>query len=157
MRGGNVDGGLRNRNARLGPADELRGLKRRVGQHQRHRVGQAHVLRGVNHNAPRDETRVFPGVNHPGQPVERRVGVASAHGFDERGDGVVVRVAVAVIHYRLFLDARFGHPQRDANRAVRIGRCGERGDFEGVERLARVAVGEPGEVRAASFWISSFR
>ena len=85
--GGDVDGRLGNRDARLRPADEFGGLMRGVGEHERHRVGQAHVFGGADHDAARDEARVFAGVDHLGEPVERGVGVAAAHGFYEGGDG----------------------------------------------------------------------
>ena len=115
--GGDINRRFRQRNPRLGPADKFRHLQRRVGQHQSHRVRQAHVLRRANHNPPRDEARVFAGVNHLRQPVQRRVRVAAAHGFDERGNCVVVRVLV-VIHHGLFLDALLGGGQVKVNHAI---------------------------------------
>ena len=146
VRRGDVNGRLRDGNTRLRPADELRDLMRGLREHERHRVREAHVLGGADEDAARDEARVFAGVNHLRQPVERRVGVAAAHGLNERADGVVVRVAVAVIDDGLLLDALLRHFHRDADGAVGLRRGGERGDFQRVQRLARVAVGHAGEV-----------
>ena len=143
---GDVDRGLGDGNARLGPADELGDLMRRLREHERHRVREAHVFGGADEDAARDEARVFAGVNHLREPVERRVGVAAAHGLDERADGVVVRVAIAVVDDGLLLDALLGDFHRDADGAVGFRRGGERGDFQRVERLARIAVRNAGEV-----------
>ena len=46
---------------------------------------------------PGDEPRVLAALQHPRQPVDRRIGVAAAHALDEGGDGVVVGVAGAVV------------------------------------------------------------
>src|SRR5690606_33008415 len=47
--------------------------------------------------APRDEPRVLPRRHHAGQVVQRGVDVGAADRLDERGDDVVVLVAVAVV------------------------------------------------------------
>ena len=143
---GDVDGGLGDRYPGLGPTDELGGLERRVGQHQSHRVGQANVLGGMDDDAAGNEARIFPGVNHLRQPVKRRIDIAATHRLDECGDRVVVRVLVAVVHHRFFLDAVFGNLQGDTNNTVGIRRCGQRGDLQRVQRLARIAVGHSGQV-----------
>ena len=111
MRGGNVNGGFSNRNPRFRPADEFRRLMRGIGQHQCHRVCQSHVLRRADHNAPCDEPRVFAGMNHFRQPVKSRIHIAAAHGFDERRNRVVMRIAIAVVHHRFPLNALFRHSQ----------------------------------------------
>ena len=54
-------------------------------------------------------------------------------------------VAGGVIHDGFFLDALLGDGVRNADNPVRTGRRGERGDFEGVQRLARVAIRDGGE------------
>ena len=105
--GCDVERRFSNGDARFGPSDEFRRLNRRRRQHQRHRIGQPNVFRSVNHDAARDETRVFAGVNHLGQPVERRVGIAASHRFDECGNGVIMPVLIRVIHNRFALDAFF--------------------------------------------------
>ena len=51
-----------------------------------------------------------------------------------------MRVAVAVVHDGLALDALFGHVEREADGAVGIGRRGEGGDFKGVERFAGITM-----------------
>ena len=51
-----------------------------------------------------------------------------------------MRVLVAVVHHRFFLDAVFGNLQGDTNDAIAIRRRGQRGDLQRVERLARIAI-----------------
>ena len=106
----------------------------------------ADVFRGGNEHAARDEPGVFARVNHLRQPVERGVGIAAAHGFDERRDGVVVGVTIAVVHDGVLLNALLRHRQRDVNETIVAVGGGERGDFERVQGFARVAVGHAGEM-----------
>ena len=61
---------------------------------ERARIGVADVLGREDHHAPRDEQRVLAGLEHAHQVVERRVGIAAAHALDERGDDVVVLLAL---------------------------------------------------------------
>ena len=141
---GNINRRFRQWNPCFRPADKLRRLKRRVCQHQRHRVGEADIFGGTNHDAPRDEARVFAGMNHFCQPVKRGVGIAATHRFDECGNRVVMGVAITVIHHGFFLDTLLRDRQRDADKAIGIRCRRERGDFQRVERLARVAIGNSG-------------
>ena len=64
---------------------------------KRLRVSVANVLRGMNHNATGDKLRILPCIDHARKPVDRGIGVATAHGLDERTDDVVVHVTVFVI------------------------------------------------------------
>ena len=64
---------------------------------KRLRVGVADVLRSMNHNATGDKLRILPCIDHARKPVDRGIGVATAHGLNERTDDVVVHVAVFVI------------------------------------------------------------
>ena len=67
-------------------------------RHQKRlRVGVANILRSVNHNAASDKLRILPSIDHAREPIDRGIGVATAHGLDERTDDVVVHVAVFVI------------------------------------------------------------
>ena len=67
-------------------------------RHQKRlRVGVANILRSVNHNAASDKLRILPSIDHAREPIDRGIGVAAAHGLDERTDDVVVHVAVFVI------------------------------------------------------------
>ena len=104
-RGGQVDRRVGERNLRLGQADKLHRLLRRDRHDQRLRIGHADVFARADDDPPRDEADVFARVEHLRQPVERRIGIAAAHRFDEGGDRIVVLVAVAIIDHRLFLDA----------------------------------------------------
>ena len=146
VRAGDVNGRLGDWDARLRPTDEFGSLERRIGQDQRHGVGQAYVLGGVNNDATGNKSGILPGMDHLRQPIQRRVDVAPAHRLDESGDRVVMRILVAVVHHRLFLDTLLGHLQGDADHAVGIGRGRQRGDFDRVQRLARIAVGHSRQV-----------
>ena len=149
--GGDVDGRLRQGNARFRPAHKLCGLMRRDGQDEGHRVRQPHILRRANHDPPRNKSRVFPRMNHLGEPVERRVGIAAPHRFDECGNSVVMRVAISVIDDGLFLNALLGGGEVDEDRSVRAPRRGQGSDLQRVQSLARVAIGHPGDVAQRFF------
>src|SRR5207244_3484503 len=82
---------------RLRHPDKFHRLLRRDRKRQRFRVSKANVFTCKNHNPPRDETEIFPRVQHFCQPVHRAFFIRSAHAFDERADGVVVRVADAIV------------------------------------------------------------
>ena len=56
-------------------------------------VGQADVLTGEDDHPPGDEPGILAGLEHPGQPVDRGVGVGTPHRLDERAHDVVVIVA----------------------------------------------------------------
>ena len=96
-REGDVDHRLGEVDPRLGQADELDRLRGRDRRLQRGRVGHPDVLAGVHDQPPGDEPGVLARLEHPGQVVQRRVGVAAAHRLDEGADDVVVLVAVAVV------------------------------------------------------------
>ena len=84
-------------NAALGIANDLGRLKRGMRHQKRLRVGVANILRSVNHNAASDKLRILPSIDHAREPIDRGIGVTTAHGLDERTDDVVVHVAVFVI------------------------------------------------------------
>ena len=117
-RGRQIDRGMRQRNPALGHADEF---ERRVRVHrdpQRVGIRQPDVLRGGNHQPPRDEARILAGMQHLRQPVERGVRIRAADRLDEGGNRVVVRVAVGIVNHRLALDGFLRHRQSQAHRAV---------------------------------------
>src|SRR2546421_8272528 len=88
--GCHVNGGLAEGYARFGHADFFDDVESGGGDGKGARVGVADVLGGEDRDAPRDETRVFAGFEHPRDPVDGGVGVGAAHGFDEGGGGIVV-------------------------------------------------------------------
>ena len=67
------------------------------GGRQGRRVGQADVLGRQDHQPPRDEARVLPGGDHPGQIVQRACTSEPRIDLMKRADHVVVLVAVAVV------------------------------------------------------------
>ena len=104
-----------------GIPDKFHRLLRRDRKLQRFGVSKANVFACENHNPPRDETEIFPGVQHFCQPVHRAFFIRSAHAFDERADGVVVRVADAIVNDGLLLDAFLGNCEREVNDRSRAG------------------------------------
>ena len=106
------------------------------------RVGHTDVFSGEDDDAPGDEQRVLARFQHPGEPVDRGVGIRGAHGLDERGDGLVVGVAVLVVHRGAALQDLFhevaAHPL-DAG-VVRPGDV--RRELESVEDNPCVARGD---------------
>ena len=82
--------------------------------------------------APEDVPGVFAGVHHDGQPVKRRVGVATAQAFDVRADDVVVCIAFLVVQHGTLLDRLFGCGAVDDADAVRVRFGREGGELKGV-------------------------
>ena len=109
-------------------------------------VGVAHVLGGADHDAPRDELRVLAGIDHAREPVERGVGVAPAHGLDERGDDVVVHVAVLVVGEPM-TGVRLLH-ELAGDDGPRVGRIDVRAAARIRGRIAR------GSIDRSPFWLA---
>ncbi len=122
-----------------GNPDQLGRLCGRGRDDKCHRVGVADVFGRRDHDPPGEEPRVFPRLEHAGQPVRRRIGIAAAHAFDEGAGRVVMLVARRIVLNRLLLDRVLGHNEID--RLVRLG-CREDGDLKGIERPPGVAVGD---------------
>jgi len=91
----------------------MRRLLRSARDNERLRIGQTDVLSGEDDDAPRDEHRVLTRVDHPHEPVERRVGVGSADALDERADRVVVLIAGAVVQEAAALQSLADIGERD--------------------------------------------
>ena len=67
-------------------------------RHQKRlRIGVANVLRSLNHNTASDKLGILPRINHAREPIDRGIGVATAHRLNKRTDDVVVHVAVFVV------------------------------------------------------------
>ena len=109
-------------------------------QYQRLRIGQPDVFRRQNRDTPRNEARVFAGYNHLGQPIQRRIRIAAAHGFYKRRNRVVVFILAGIVHDSFLLNGFLGDRLGDES-----ARCRERANFERVQRLARVAVASGGQ------------
>ena len=109
---------------------------------RRGRIGIAHVLAGQDHQPPGEEPHVFAPFEHPGQPVEGRVGIAAANALDQRADRVVMRVAVAVVLHRLALDRLLGQLAGELDRRL-VAR--QHADLQRRERPAGVAVAHFGQ------------
>ena len=142
-----MDRRLREVDPRLGHADQLDGLRGGGRGQQRGRVGQPDVLAGVDDQPAGDEPRVLAGLDHPGEVVQRGVGVRAADRLDERADDVVVLVAVAVVAHRRRVDRLLQRGQVDGGHGPRQRACA-RGRLQRGERAAGVAAGHPQQVRA---------
>ena len=57
-----------------------------------------------------------------------------------------MRVTVTIVDHGLLLDACLGHGHVDLNGAVLSRGGGQGGDFQGIKRLARVAIGDGGKM-----------
>src|SRR5713226_1482803 len=136
-----IDGRLGEVQPGFGQPDVLDRLRRCDGHEQRSGVGQPDVLGGVHDHPARDVARVLTGLDHPGQPEQRRVGIGPANALDERRDDVEMRVALAIVDDRLPLDALLGGSQVDLGEPFRLRRM-DRG-LEAGERHARVAARDP--------------
>ena len=61
------------------------------------RIGVTDVFGSMDHDASGDKLRVLPRIDHARKPIDGGIGVAAAHGLNERTDNVVVHVTVFVI------------------------------------------------------------
>ena len=115
----------------------MRGLLRGDRDGQGLGIGEADVLGGEDDQAPRHEHHVLTRLQHPGHPVDGRVGIAAAHALDQRRDDVVVLVAGAVIEQVPLLQRLLDLLQRDGAFAGQPGRR-----LETVERHPRISAGD---------------
>ena len=140
-RGREIDGRQRQREPSLRQADTLKGLPATDDDGHGLRIGHADILPGKDGHAPENEARVFPGIDHPGHPVEGGIGVGTAQTLDEGRDGVVMNITVLVIEHGPALDRLLGHLQVDGYDAFLIRRRGLHRQFQRIEHAARVSIG----------------
>ena len=133
--GGQVDGRLGQRDARFGHADLVYRVEAGVGQQQGVGVRKPDVLRSEDHQPPGQKTRLFASGQHARQIVDRGIGVAAPHRFDEGRDDVVVLLAVLVVEGDVLLQAVGDVLVGDRQFALR--RPGQY--VEDIEQLAGVA------------------
>ena len=133
-----------------GEPEKIVGVLGGVADHERLRIGKANVLDRHPHHAPRQEQRIFAGIHHAREIIQRRVGIGAAHRFMQRRDQVVMAVGRLVVDRRAALQdllqlhgiedlapARgapdlFGQRQRGA--AVAVGHPHQHGAGLGIER-----------------------
>lgn len=144
--GGEVNGGVGERDAAFGHAEEIEGLLGGEGDSQGVGIGESDVFAGGDDEAAGDKAWVFSGAEHFGQPVEGGIGVAATDGFDKGRGGVVVGVPIGIVNDGLFLDGFGGDIESEVDAALVVGWSGEDGEFEGVEGFADIAVGHLREV-----------
>ena len=109
-----------------------------VGQQQCVGVRQPDVLRGEDHQPPCEEAWLLAPGQHARQIVDRGIGVAAPHRFDEGRDDVVVLLAVLVVEGDVLLQAVGDVLVGDRQFALR--RPGQY--VEDIEQLAGVAARE---------------
>ena len=136
---------MRQVDAALRHAEEMARLIGRDADLQRAAVGEAHVLAGEAHDAPRNIQRILARLQHARQPVDCGVRIAVAHGFVQRGDQVVVLFAVLIVEQRFFGGALLERLARDDGAAVRLKLAVQHHHLQRVQRRARVAVRERGD------------
>ena len=125
----------------LGRAQALPGLPGLQRQGEGPGIGVADVLGRHPDDPPGHVGGIAAAIQHPGQPVERRVGVRAAHGLVQGRDLLVEHVALA-IEAAIAAGEDRGN---DGGRQDPVVAHEPRGDLEQVQRAARVAVGAPGE------------
>jgi hypothetical protein len=81
------------------------GLLRGDGEWQRFCISEANIFAGENDDAPRDESKIFASMQHFREPIHGASFITCAHAFDEGANGVVVRVAGAIVNDGFLLDA----------------------------------------------------
>ena len=152
-----VGGRVGEGNARFRHSDELDGLLRCDGERQRFGIGQADIFARKDDDASRDEAKVFAGVQHFREPVNRAFLVGRAHALDESADRIVVRVADAIVDDGFLLDAFL----RDCEIEMIVGQVSivrsrlklapsdagvvKDANLESVQRFARIAIADFGE------------
>ena len=67
-----VDGGF-------GIADLVHRFEHRIGDHKRGGLREPDVFAGKDHHSSGYKFRIFAGLDHTGEIVERRIGLARAH------------------------------------------------------------------------------
>ena len=134
---GQIDGGLGQRYAALGPPYLRHRVEGRVGQQQGIGVGQSDVFGRTDHQPAGNEFRVLAPLYHACHPVECRIGVAAAYALDEGRDDVVVHLAVFVVGQRILLQPFLHQAVGDFHRG-RVA-AGLHHQLQNVEQLARVA------------------
>ena len=95
--GGHGDSRFGEDDARFGHADHgdrLRGGDRDLEDLRR---GHTDFLGSRDHDTPGDKSRILTRPEHLGEIVDGRIRVRASHGFDERGDDIVMVVAVLVV------------------------------------------------------------
>src|SRR5579884_1048745 len=85
-----VSHGLRERKFAFGSAEKIVGVASRERDAERLWRGKPNVHDGHANNAASDVERIFSRSKHATKPVERRVHVAVAHAFVQRGNEIVV-------------------------------------------------------------------
>ena len=142
-----IDGDLGQRLVAFRSPQEMNRLLRRDGLLERSRVGQSDVLDGDAHQAARQVQPVFPGFEHAGQPVERRVHVGGTNALMQRRNQIEVFLAALVVEQHLAVDRGFdglaaenaiaGHRRRQFQDVVRRASVAIRIDRDLLQQLAR--------------------
>ena len=136
-RSGQIDRGLGQGDATLGPTDFHHGIEGRIGQQKGVRVGQSDVLARTDDQSASNEGGILAALNHASQPVERCIGVAAADALDERRDDVIVHLAVLIVGQRILLQTLRDDGVRHLDVAL-LGSSLE-DEFHDVQQLAGIA------------------
>src|SRR5690606_8121466 len=123
----------------FGPADDVDGFKAVVGEQQGIWIGVADVFGREYKQSTRDEGWVFAAFDHAGEPIDRCVGVASADGFDEGGDDIVVLFAGFIIEGHILLHL-LKYKRVGDGLFLRMG--GVHDELKHVEQFAGVSAGK---------------
>ena len=96
-RQGQIDHGVGQVDIAFRHSQEVAGLVDGDRQSKGVIIGQSDVLGGKPDQPPGDVQGVFPGLQHPGQPVDSCIGIAVSHGFMEGGDQIIMLFTILII------------------------------------------------------------
>ena len=134
-----VDHGVAQRNQGVHAAQPLVHIGRIQGQAQRARVGQANIFAGHAHQAARQVAWFRAAIEHAHHPVQRGVGVGTAHAFVQGGNRVVELLAPFVIAAQAL--AQDLHQPRVVNSGTLFLGRGHGQRLQGVQEAAGIAIG----------------
>ena len=112
-REGKIDGGLRQRHIAFRQTNNIHRLPGRDGDPQSLWIGKPNIFGGDADQPPSQEPRIFSGLDHPRQPIERRIGIGIANRFVKRGNQVVVLFSGTVVRKALPLNGLCHYPGID--------------------------------------------
>ena len=126
-------------------SQEMTRLIDRHGQRQRLRICHTHVLAGKADQPPGDIQRFLPAVQHPAQPVYRRIRIAVPHGLVERRYEIVMFLSVFVVEQRTSVHALREHLLIHMNPPAGIHFSVQHSHLQRIQRSSGIPVGKPGD------------
>ena len=108
-RGGQIDSRLGQRDSPFGPSYLHHRVEGGIGQQQRIGIRQTDIFRGTNHQSSGNKLRVFPTLDHAGEPIEGSIRIRTANALDEGRDDIIVHLAVFIVGQGILLQSLHHH------------------------------------------------